>query len=83
MDEMEQEELLYRLDERTERIEQEHMRRLKEVERDVAKNQAATESNEKRIQRNETHVKYMTGGISTLVGAVIAKLAGLLQFVRI
>lgn len=83
MEDGEQEELLYRLDERTERIEEEHLRRLSDVEKAVGSLERQTEANESRIQRNETVLKFMTGGLTAAGAFIAAKFQAILHALRI
>lgn len=82
MDGQEHDELLYRLDERTARIEQEHLRRLEKVEKATTKNRAKIDSLDDRVQKNETKINIAAGGIGAAgagVAAWTAKILGLLR----
>lgn len=78
----EEKELLYRVDERLARIEQEHIRRLSEVEGDVESLDNIVDEHSNRIQRNETIIAIITGGLGTTLAGVAAKLSGFLHLIR-
>lgn len=82
MDQMEEDELLYRLDERTKRIEEEHLRRLDAVEGQVSANRGAIETLDNRVQRNETLITIMTGGLGAIGAAVAAKFGAVMNTLR-
>jgi hypothetical protein len=67
MDEQEQEELLYKLDERMERIENEHLRRLREIDKQVTQNSKDIDDLQANVKRNTTII----GGIGTTATAFV------------
>lgn len=82
MDDQEQEEILYRLDERTKRVD-DHLNRL---DRRVAENEREIEDHDERISQNEDSVntaRKAVGGLGAALtagaGGTIAKLAGLIK----
>lgn len=68
MDEREKEELLYRVDERTERMEDELMRRLNDVEKEVAETRGRLNAVEEKTTSNTKDVK----NIKAVIGAIAA-----------
>lgn len=82
MDQREHDELLYRLDERLERIESEHIRRLDIIEKDVAKHDQAIENLDSRVQRSETLLNAITFGLGSLITGVAAKFTGALAVLK-
>jgi hypothetical protein len=62
MDDKEHDEILYRLDERTERVD-EHLNRL---EKNVAQNEASIDNIQSKVDRNTT----ILGGVGTIFTAV-------------
>lgn len=82
MQEQEHDELLYRLDERTERIEQELVRRVERVEEKTIENRKAIDTIDDRVQKNETRMNYVAGGVGTITTAAVAWLAKILGLLR-
>lgn len=87
MDDSERDEILYRLDERTARIdgriERVHVRVSEQDELLRQTNKAVDASLgdlDRRVSRNTTILSAMTLGISTFVGAIITKFGALLNF---
>lgn len=72
MDDQEMEEILYRLDERTKRVD-EHLDRL---DRQVRENRQTNQDHEERITDNEHTLGTMSRGLKGLAGAVMALFSG-------
>lgn len=82
MDGQEHDELLYRLDERTERIEKEHLRRLENVEDNVARNYGLIQTIDDRVQRNETKINIASGSMGAVAAGIAAWTAKALGLLR-
>jgi len=67
MDTEEHDELLYKLDERMERIENEHLRRLREIEQEVTKNSKDIDNLQSNVKRNTT----ILGGVATAATGIV------------
>jgi hypothetical protein len=81
MDDQEQEELLYRLDERTERIEDELLRRINELENEASANRGRLDQQDDRLQSVEKDLstaRYLIGGLVTLLSGATAKILNLI-----
>lgn len=82
MDEKERDEILYRLDERTKRVD-DHLKRLdervSEVESELEKQDHRITQNESMLGTIDRAVKFVLSTIVASVGAVMAKIAGLIR----
>lgn len=79
----EEREILYRLDERTERIDKEMSQineRTTRVEDRLQAHDAAIDDNRSDIRRNTTILNAVTFGLGGLLTAVYAKIQGLIHF---
>lgn len=78
MDQKERDEILYRLDTRTESVD----RRLGRMEKQIQQNQEELQGLDSRITRNEKDIrtgKGLLGILGTAISAITAKLVGLIQ----
>jgi len=83
MDEKEQDELLYRVDERTARLEEELLRRLEEVEEESTENRGRINVLEKNTTENGRDIrnaKAILGVLSASILALGTKVLGFLGF---
>ena len=81
-DRAEEREILYRLDERTERIDKEMKRinqRTTRVEDRLEAHDKAIDQNRSDVRRNTTIINALTFGLGSLVTAIYAKLQGLIH----
>lgn len=76
MDDSERDEILWRLDERTEAI-QTHVREVKEVN---LIQREAIDRNRRLAEQNRTILNGLTFGLGTLVTTALAKFGGLIKF---
>jgi hypothetical protein len=72
----EEREILYRLDERTERMD----KRQERIHGRVVSNTDQLAKHDDKIQRNTTIINAVTFGLGSVVTALVAKLQGLLHF---
>lgn len=72
----EEKEILYRLDERTERMDG----RMDWMQREIGANSDLLDEHDNRIQRNTTFLNAITFSAGSLFTALIAKLQGLIHF---
>lgn len=72
MDEKEREELLYRVDERTERMEDELMRRLNDVEKKASENSGRIKHVKEDTAKNKKEVNNIKAVIGAIGAAIIA-----------
>jgi len=79
MDDRERDEILWRLDERTERIDG----RIERINSRVTKQDEALEDLDDRVTRNTTILTGITFGVSTLIMALAGKITALLEFLRL
>lgn len=76
------EELLYRLDERTMRIEQRMQRDMSEVKENVAENTEDIDTLESKVQHNKTilgGIAALVGTIGTILSAFVGHIAGIIN----